>query len=93
MRGVVTTFCTEDGNFNNPIFMLLIVVILFHGIFVPRTKSYFAPQMDKRTNLLNKFLAWSEINSYSRNEKTMERNESIPEFQKNLLNCFRGEII
>jgi len=55
----------------NQIFIPVIAAISFHGIFVPRTKSYFAPYMDKRTNLFNKFLAWSKITSYTWNEKTI----------------------
>ena len=41
-------------------------------------QSYFAPQLDKRMSLLNKFLVRSEITSYTWNEMTMERNDRIP---------------
>lgn len=44
-------------------------VISLHGLFVPRTKYYFAAQLDKRTNLLNKFLVRSEIPFYTRKER------------------------
>ena len=54
------------------------MVISFHGLFVPRTKSHFDPQLDKRTSLLNKFLVRSEITSYTWNEMTMEQNDRIP---------------
>ena len=42
--------------------------------FVPRTKSYFAPWLNKRNSLLNKFLVRGEINSYTWNEMPTERN-------------------
>ena len=46
-----------------------------YGHFVPRTMSYFAPLLDKRTSLLNKFLVRREVTSYTRKEMTTERND------------------
>lgn len=48
-------------------------VISFQGLFFARTKSYFAPWLDKRKSLLNKFLVRSETTSWN-----MERNDRIP---------------
>ena len=54
---------------------LRFTVILYHGLFVPRTKSIFAPRLNESTSLLNKFLGRSEATSYASKEMTMERND------------------
>ena len=54
-------------------------VISFHGLLFQGRKSYFPPQQDKRTSLLDK--NWSQITYYTQNEMTMERNDWIPRTQ------------
>ena len=57
--------------------LLQFTIIGFHRLFVPRTKNYLIPFLDKRTSLWNKFLVWGERTSSAWNEMTMEGNDTI----------------
>ena len=61
--------------------------------FRPRTKSYFAPQLIKRTSLSNKFLGRSEATSHAWNKMTMERNDRIARLPQRSLRIISETIV
>ena len=74
---MILSISAKRSRYGKLALFLRFTVILYHGLFVPKTNSIFAPQLNERTSLLNKFLGRSEATYYASKEMTMERNDRI----------------